>query len=344
MQAASKVNFIALVCLVLLFSFIILQKANAANSTDEEASKLTLPSSQAVVVIDDKIIQTSGIQVQPTTATHLIPELTTYGLAVNIQPLLEIRSHYFSAKSKFISAKAAFSQAQQSLNRLQNLNRDNAVSTRKLQLQQFQWQSSKASLDASRFQLEAIQNKTLLRWGKEITEWVITANAEQFSKLISGHHTLLLIAMPANHQFTDIGQAIYVQSAGIRQLAETAQYLAEAPSLHPFSQAKQFFFQLNNNHIIPETRLTAWLPLKQKINSGVLIPASAIIWHLGQPYAYIRTGTEQFTRRQIVDPIGTGDGYFVQNSIIPGEELVVTGAQMLLSEEFRNQIPDEDDD
>jgi hypothetical protein len=38
------------------------------------------------------------------------------------------------------------------------------------------------------------------------------------------------------------------------------------------------------------------------------------------------------------------NGYFISNELKPGEQLVLTGGQLLLSEEFRAQIPHEDND
>ncbi|MGZ8929171.1 MAG: hypothetical protein ACXW03_12005 [Methylobacter sp.] len=38
------------------------------------------------------------------------------------------------------------------------------------------------------------------------------------------------------------------------------------------------------------------------------------------------------------------DGYFIPDAIKPGEQIVTKGAQILLSEELRSQIPGFDDD
>jgi hypothetical protein len=75
-----------------------------------------------------------------------------------------------------------------------------------------------------------------------------------------------------------------------------------------------------------------------------MIPKSALIWHLDQAFVYIKTGKDRFSRRPVTHFSATADGYFISDGIGPGEELVTTGAQMLLSEEMRGQIPDEDDD
>ncbi|MGZ5055641.1 MAG: efflux RND transporter periplasmic adaptor subunit, partial [Methylobacter sp.] len=76
---------------------------------------------------------------------------------------------------------------------------------------------------------------------------------------------------------------------------------------------------------------------------GVIIPKSALVWYMDQAFVYIKTAEEQFSRRTIDHYSATADGYFVGNGINAGEQLVVTGGQMLLSEELRGQIPDEDD-
>lgn len=90
-------------------------------------------------------------------------------------------------------------------------------------------------------------------------------------------------------------------------------------------------------------RVTAWLPQQSK-TSGVNIPDSALLWHLGQTFVYLQTEPHTFTRHTIIKPIKSPTGFFVQDPHLVGKKIVVTGAQTLLSEEFRSQIPDEDDD
>lgn len=64
---------------------------------------------------------------------------------------------------------------------------------------------------------------------------------------------------------------------------------------------------------------------------------------MDQAFVYVKTAEEQFSRRPIEHYSPTAGGYFVASGLNAGEQLVVTGGQMLLSEEFRGQIPDEDD-
>jgi len=46
----------------------------------------------------------------------------------------------------------------------------------------------------------------------------------------------------------------------------------------------------------------------------------------------------------ISNSVAFADGYFIPDAIKPGEQIVTKGAQMLLSEELRGQIPSLDED
>jgi len=59
---------------------------------------------------------------------------------------------------------------------------------------------------------------------------------------------------------------------------------------------------------------------------------------------YLKTAEDTFSRRTLEHYSASADGYFIPDGIKPGEQIVTKGAQMLLSEELRGQIPSEDDD
>ena len=68
------------------------------------------------------------------------------------------------------------------------------------------------------------------------------------------------------------------------------------------------------------------------------MPASAVVWLQGQAWVYRRTGPETFTRVTIATDLpAPGGGYFT-NDVAEDAEIVMHGAQLLLSEEFRAQI------
>ena len=91
-------------------------------------------------------------------------------------------------------------------------------------------------------------------------------------------------------------------------------------------------------------RLYVWLPNTGFTGEGVNIPAEAIVWYAGKPWAYIQIDDEHFSRRSLLNPIQASDSWLVKENFKVGERIVVSGAQTLLSEEFKYAIPDVDDD
>jgi hypothetical protein len=69
-----------------------------------------------------------------------------------------------------------------------------------------------------------------------------------------------------------------------------------------------------------------------------------VCWHLGQALVFVKVADQQFASRVVSAYSKTVGGYFVRSTLKAGEEVVSTGAQMLLSQEFKGQIPAEDND
>jgi hypothetical protein len=79
---------------------------------------------------------------------------------------------------------------------------------------------------------------------------------------------------------------------------------------------------------------------------GVGIPPSAILWQAGKAWIYVRTGSDRFERRAIgAEAAPTADGGYVlpATSLRNDKLIVVAGAQTLLSEESKSQIPSDED-
>ena len=116
------------------------------------------------------------------------------------------------------------------------------------------------------------------------------------------------------------------------------QFLAEAPPSEFEPNEKSFFYAVADNpKILPWVSLTAYLPTGPEI-SGVEIPASAVVWWDGKAWAYLKQGADTFARREVPTGISVNDGWFVAKEFNAGDNIVVKGAQLLLSEEFRGQF------
>lgn len=340
--------------------FILSVTLSFADDDDKPVAKLPNAAGSGTVFLDAKAQSLSGLQTITLAPVSHHAEFTAYGKAVNIQPLVELRHRYLLALTERGGATARFQQAEQNIKRQQDLYRDGATSKRNLQVQQAQWQTDKAQLDASSVQGKAIAVEAQLNWGKKLAEWALAMDSDPLGDFLSGKRTLLQITLPVNKQLASGISSIDVEASGNRSAASKAELISAAPQTDTTAQGESYFFQTDgrrncsrqscgiptipgDNPIRTGMRVAAWIPEQGENQSGVVIPKSALVWHLDQAFVYIKTAEEQFSRRTIDNYSATTGGYFVGNGIKAGEQLVVTGGQMLLSEEFRGHIPNEDD-
>ncbi len=80
----------------------------------------------------------------------------------------------------------------------------------------------------------------------------------------------------------------------------------------------------------PGLNLSAELPIGAA-RRGVVIPASAVVWSAGQPWAYKQIAPNRFLRLAIPTDAATGDGWFVTTGFAPGDRVVTQGAEELFS-------------
>lgn len=74
---------------------------------------------------------------------------------------------------------------------------------------------------------------------------------------------------------------------------------------------------------------------------GVTVPAAAVVWHDGVPWVYVRRAEYRFARVSLAGAAPRADGGYGTVALTPNDEIVVQGAELLLSEEFRARIQTE---
>ncbi|MGR9114910.1 MAG: efflux RND transporter periplasmic adaptor subunit [Gammaproteobacteria bacterium] len=334
----TRINAFILLCLLIGGNGNALNCSYAADGDD------AIPEASDNLHLDETIQKRAGLSVTVLKPFQYVPELLAYGNAQPLQPLLNLRNRYIAAQAQYQSALARLALAQQNINRAQHLHRNGIASERVLQEQQSQLRMEKTQTDALRVTVEATFNEAVLSWGHKLADLFLSNDTDRLIPYLSGRKALLQISLPAGHTLPQGIDNIYVSASGNRNQARPAELISRAPLTDIITQGESYYFSSADDSIRTGMRIVAWLPRLQRPEAGVLIPASALVWHLGQAYVYLQTGAESFSRRRIAHFTHTPDGYFVQGTLAAGEKLITTGAQMLLSEEFRGQIPDEDDD
>ncbi|WP_232529269.1 efflux RND transporter periplasmic adaptor subunit [Methylomonas koyamae] len=336
----------ALACL--LGSFSLLAAAAATDGDDAPAPAKTAAAPARpqgdTLELDAAGQALAGIRSEPLRAARRQPETTAYGTVLNPEPLLAVRQQFLAASAQQAGARSRFSEAEHNLNRTRDLHRQDIVSTRRLQEQQAIRDADQANLAANSYQQQLIVANSRLTWGDTLTEWFTRPEHKAAAELLEHRAQLLQITLPAGTRLEPGTVRIQADPAGQRQTALGADLVSAAPQADPVTLGQRYFFKCSQCRWPLGTHITVWLPSGPAGESGVDVPQSALVWHMGQDWVFVKTDATHFSRRPLAAYSANGAHYFVGEGLHPGEEIVTAGAQTLLSQMLKAQIPEEDDD
>ncbi len=117
--------------------------------------------------------------------------------------------------------------------------------------------------------------------------------------------------------------------------------IALGPTVDPTTRGQTYLFRVGQSRfpLRPGASVTAYLAVAGRAQAGVVVPPAAIVRSEGKAWAYVQVGEQGFTRREVILDSPAGNGWFMASGFKVGERIVVEGAQTLLSEELKSQIP-----
>lgn len=183
-----------------------------------------------------------------------------------------------------------------------------------------------------RLAVQATEDKLALAFGRELAN---RADLPQLSRsLASLEAALIRVDLSAGETLpAPPTKAQIFAPANEAELFE-AEFIGPATRIEPEFQGQAFLYLVSrtNRRLVPGANLTALLELSGKASSGVIISREAVVRSDGRGWAFVQTGADTFTRREVPLLRPTSNGWFAAEVFKPGENVVVTGAQVLLSE------------
>jgi len=297
------------------------------------------------VRINDEIGEYAGVETIVLEGSEFFPEIKALAKVVDIRPLLALHARHNQALAAFNVAKVAERSAAQELTRLKNLVKGaGSVATKKVNYAQASYNEAKAKLQGLSFDIQSVRDETVQSWGKEVSTWVLGSGSKSWQRLLNHQDSLLLVTLPADVSLPSEDGFIRLARDGQRNKARKAYFVSSALITDQDSQGETYFFKSATGKLRVGMRLDAWLPQGDQALKGVFIPEQAMVWNSGLPWVYVQLEDDLYQRRAVSTGVSAAGGLFMQQGMAVGEQLVMRGAQMLLSEEFRWQILDEDDD
>ncbi len=284
--------------------------------------------------VDKAALDASGIETKPVVATDFQPRTEALGSIENPQTLADTFRGYQSAQIDLDRAKVASTAAQAEVGRLGPLHRDNSiVSTRTLQAAQVTGATEQAALKVATNKLRLQESAIRAQWGPVLAAW-LTGGSPQLDRLLSGQSLLVQIAMPAGQHVADPATA-QLRTPLDRVIDATV--ISGVPQTDPRFQGQGFFATApGDTALLPGMTVPVSIPDGDAVH-GVVVPTTAVIRWQGQPFVYTMAADGQFVRQAVATDILTPDGWLVRAGVPAGTPVVVSGAELLLSEEMKTQ-------
>lgn len=292
--------------------------------------------------------------------TRLLP-----ASVLDVQPLAALRGRLQAARHEADAARAAAAASALERRRVQALYEDDRnASQRALEAATAQAEADAARERAAQAALAALRDEARAQWGAPLAEALAAPGAGAIERLVAGRDALLRLPVPPDGALPSEA-LLQLPRAGAEPLRATR--LGAAPAGEAGGPA--LLLRIAGAGLAPGQRIEIEAAGGAQ-QAGVLVPAAAIVWHVGQPWVYVRESgrdeddapapaspaasgaaddaadgpaTDAFERRAVPHARRVGERWFLP-AFLEDDPVVVQGAQVLLSEELKYQIRDENDD
>ena len=293
--------------------------------------RLTMKDGVAVVTLSAAEQQNGGIEtarLNPPTAPETV---IGYGKILDAAPLAELNDRYLEAETQMHTATAKLAVSRAAFERAKILHKDQQnISAAQLQGAEGSFEVDKAALAAAQSRLRSVSTSARQAWGGVLGAALVD-RTPLIAGLIERREYLVRVTPPETatarlHGGSEIDLA----------------FVSPATTTDPRLQGLSYLYKaLAEGALLPGMNLEVSLAA-EAIERGVVVPEAAVVWLQGKAWVYLHIDPTTFERRDIAPDRAGPDGGYVVTGLPPDTEIVVRGAQMLLSEEFRAQVPIED--
>jgi hypothetical protein len=297
-----------------------------------------------VITIDPAMQRMSGIQTLQLKNTSWTQPLRAYGIVLDVEPLIDLAHRCVAAREQVEAARARLAASQLAFERASKLFKDQQnVSSAQLQASETAYRADRAGFNTAQSELDTLAATAQQSWGAELGEAAMQGlhptkgpntprETPLLTRLAQRQELLLQVTLRPGEIPAPSPTEAFVQMDDGSHV--TLRYVSLAPRTDPRIQGVSLFFTAPRMPgLLPGMNVLVSLPTARTVQ-GAIVPQSAVVWMHGSAWAYIRSGASQFVRHSIPTDAPMPAGYGVRD--LPDDaEVVVQGAQMLLSEEHR---------
>jgi hypothetical protein len=293
-------------------------------------------SGTGVIRVDRAAQERSGIETMRLPAARHVDQIRAYGMVLDAARLTDLSNSYVNAEAQLrtVQAKIAFSKA--AFERAQKLfDNERSISQAQLQSAEAAYRSDEAGVGAAGSLVRTIAATAHQEWGPVLGASLVERSAAVL-RLIERQDFLVQVTLPPGIPAPKSVAEAAIEAPASRRATITL--VSPATRTDARIQGVSFFYLAPaDSGVLPGMNVLAFLSSGDGAD-GVAIPAEALVWWQDRPWVYRRTEPDTFVRTQIATDQPTPGGGYIDRNLGKEAEIVIRGAQLLLSEEFRAQI------
>ena len=280
----------------------------------------------------------SGIELGQPLAVRAGTEREAQAVVLDLEPLFALRSQQQEARADIARLASQLARSEAERDRVQALfDDDRNLSERALQAARSQAEQDRSALAAARARAEGLHARLVQGWGVLAGSPSGEAPAV-LAPLADRRGALVAIAQRGS------GEPPALMQLRLPDSDDAIEARRIGPAPRSLAQTVGETWLYATERVLPAgTRLAA----RGVIGKATLhlVPNDAVVWYAGLPWVYVRDDDEPeaFTRQALPHDAQRPDGWLAP-ALEDDARIVTRGAQLLLSEELKHTLADENND
>ncbi|WP_407068120.1 efflux RND transporter periplasmic adaptor subunit [Methylobacterium crusticola] len=261
-------------------------------------------------------------------------ERQAYGAILDLARVTELTNAYAAAKAQLQTAQARIEVSRSAFQRAKALGP--YATAVQVETSEGAYRTDEASLASAESQLRTLAATAQQEWGPVIGR-AIVGRSDLVTRLIERERFLVQVTLPPGEAPAAAPAVAYAEVPPQSARVPLA-YVSPATRTDQRIQGLSYFYTVaGTSGFLPGMSTLAFLPADRAVE-GVAVPEEAVVHWQGGAWFYRGVGPDAFARHPLgPDAPMSADAFVVAG--LPGEtEIVLKGAQALLSEEMKSQL------
>ncbi len=300
------------------------------------APRIARQDGRSVVRLDSTALQRAGVRTEKLQRAAQPETIRAFATVTDLQALAQLSASTQAVAAQLAIAQAKLAASRAEYERARRLFEDQQnVSAAQLQSSQAAFAADQAALTAAQAQVDASRASARLDWGAELADALSASDPGQralIEDLLARRELLLQVVLPAELADARVPARGQVMLEG--RIGPPIRLVSPAAHADPRLAGRSFFYRTRPDAaLLPGATIAVQLETGRRVEAA-FVPSSALVWWQGRAWIFVRNEAGDFERRE-VPADRAADSSMLLADLASGTEVVVQGAQVLLSEELR---------